>query len=166
MPGARGRPPRPIAQVKLQGDYRPYRHDKRAIEPTAPGELKDCQPPQWMSESQRALWHDILERAPLGLLAAIDLELFAAYVEVVDCYNAAVKTQNELRLFDAQCAVSPYRKVIKDCLLLMVRLQSEMGFTPAARARLGQPAEPPPLGKEADPWALLRHLPVNNGKAA
>ena len=164
MPG--GRPPRPIALHNLAATYRPENHDKRAIEPVAPGELKDCQPPQWMTESQRALWDDMLQRAPLGVLHTIDLELFAAYVEVVDCYIGAVRTQNELRLFDAQCAVSPYRKVIKDCLLLMVRLQSEMGFTPAARARLGQPAELPASGKEADPWALLRHVPVSNSQAA
>jgi P27 family predicted phage terminase small subunit len=145
---------------QLQASYQPYRHDKRAIEPVAPGDLAQCQPPDWMNDQQRAIWRDLLARAPIGILHAIDLELFAAYVELVDCYQMAVRTQNELRILDAQGALSPYRRVIKDCFSQMVRLQSEMGFTPAARTRLGQPAEPPSQQPAAeDPWSQLRRVP-------
>lgn len=163
----KGRPPQPIALHKLAGTYRPEKHDKRAIEPVAPGDLAQCEPPQWMNAQQRRIWHDILARAPLGVLRAIDLELFAAYVELVDCYTIAVKTQNELKVLDAQGALSPYRKVIKDCVLQMVRLQAEMGFTPAARARLGAPEGPKQPARD-DPWSALRRVPISdgNGKAA
>jgi P27 family predicted phage terminase small subunit len=167
----RGPKPKPVDLHRLEGTYQRVRHDKRAVEPAAPGDLAEIQPPAWLTERQREIWGDVVKRAPKGILKAIDRELVAAYVELVDRHQRAAEGQARIDSGEglpllvrgtSGLAPSPYLRIMDQATLLMVRLSSEFGFSPAARAGLGQPegASPP----DADgTWSVLRRFPVIDG---
>jgi P27 family predicted phage terminase small subunit len=147
-----GRPPKPIQLHRIEGTFRPDRHDSR-VEPEAPGSLNGVRPPSWMSRRHRQLWREILADAPHALLRRIDRQLLVNYVELVERHERAAKAQSKI---DATATtpllsrnggvvtVSPYVRIMNHCVLLMTKLQSEMGFTPSARASLGVPMLPTP----------------------
>lgn len=49
----------------------------------------------------------------------------------------------ELRRLSRSGGILPYLKIMNHCVMLMAKLQSELGFTPSARAALGVSAVPP-----------------------
>jgi P27 family predicted phage terminase small subunit len=170
--GKRGPPPQPVALAKLKGTYQPVRHAKRTVEPEAPGDLAQCKPPRWLTRRQRAIWTDLMKRAPRGILRAIDRELVAVYCELVDRHQRAAAAQAKLDAGEglplvvrgaAGLAPSPYLRIMNQAALLMVRMQSEMGFSPAGRAILGQPEPPRAPAAGEDTWATLRRFPVIDG---
>ena len=65
-------------------------------------------------------------------------------------------------------AISPYLRMINHCVLLMRALQTDLGFTPSARARFHTPDDK--QDEEADPgvlaWELLKSLRVIPGGKA
>jgi phage terminase small subunit len=135
----RGEKPKPISIHRLEGTYRPARHTPRR-EPKAPGDLTKRAPPAWMTKAQKARWVDILSRAPQGVLADIDEEQFAAYVVHVDVFVEAAKKQAGQPLIDDKGFVAPLLRLMRQTIEVMVRIQSEFGFTPVGRTRLGMPA--------------------------
>jgi P27 family predicted phage terminase small subunit len=173
--GKRGPPPRPVALHRLAGTYNVTRHGPRATEPQAPGDLRDEKPPRWLSARQRAIWRDIVKRAP-PVLRPIDRELLAQYVELVDRHQRAAAQQAKLDAGEglpllirgaAGLLPSPYLGIMTRASLVMVRLAAEMGFTPSGRARLGQPEAPRPPADDNGAWSQLRRFPViAGGKAA
>jgi P27 family predicted phage terminase small subunit len=153
----RGRPPKPVTIHRLQGTYQRVRHDKRAHEPHAEGELAESEPPEWMTADQQRIWRKVAAEAPKGILRQADRLLFQNYVLLADRLETAAKTQIAL---DAKAAtapllakgavsaiISPYIRIMNACTVLMTQLQGEMGFTPSSRARMGQPHPP---AEEAD----------------
>jgi len=158
---------------RLRGTYQPVRHDKRAVEPVTTGELGEVGPPEWMTESQRAIWQDILKRVPKGILRAIDAELFAAYCELVDCHQQVVQAQAAMNAKSeapflirsaSGVVLSPYVRIRNQTVLLMARLASEMGFSPTSRAALGTPREPNAPSDGDGTWGELKRFPVVTGK--
>lgn len=171
MPG--GRPPKSTALHRLEGTFRPARHDRRRAEPVAPGALAELPPPAWLTEAQATLWRDIIARAPAGVLRAADAELFCAYVELADRHRRAVEVQNQLDAGrvtplltragpGSTVAESPYLRIADRCVMLMARLAAELGLSPLARVRLGA-ADGPLLGGEdadGDGWGSLGTWPT------
>lgn len=144
----RGRPPKPVQIHRLEGTYRPDRHSERA-EPVAAGLLAQMQPPAWMTERQREIWGEIIADAPYGILRRIDRQLLVNYVELVARHERAVIAQRQVddaaetaALLSRNGGISPYLKIINHCVMLMAKLQTEMGFTPTARASLGMASLP------------------------
>jgi P27 family predicted phage terminase small subunit len=146
------------------------RHKRRAQEPIAEGELAAVAPPAWLSDNQRRLWGELLADAPKGLLRRADQRLFSEYVVLVDYFERAAQAQNELDagssaplLMRGQTAsISAYIRVVTRLVPLLNQLQSELGYSPTARARLGVPASPlqPVEAPKDDAWASLRRFPV------
>jgi P27 family predicted phage terminase small subunit len=169
----RGPKPKPVSVHKLQGTFQPVRHAKRAIEPEAQGELAELAPPAWLTKRQSEIWRSVLSRAPKGILRAIDAELVAAYCELADRQQRAAEAQAKLDAGESLPLVvrggaglvpSPYLRIMNQATLLMVRLQSEFGFTPVGRARLGQPDDPRSgEGEDGGAWSVLRRFPVIAG---
>ncbi len=142
-----GPKPRPSAVLRLQGTYRPHR---RHGEPEAPGDLAALGPPDWLTPDQQNVWRSVLARAPRSVLRTIDAELLAAYCEVVDRHHRAIEAQRALDrgatmpfLVKGRDGpqISPLLRIINRSLDQMLRLSSELGFSPASRAGLGEPPD-------------------------
>ena len=174
--GGAGRPPKPIALHKLEGTYQPSRHKGRAgREPVADGDLDQKPAPSWLTPSQRELWTEVLLDAPRALLRRIDWAVFANYIEVLDRHAQLIQAQQQLNRGQAMpylvkgpngfAVLSPYLRAINHCVLLMARLQSEMGFTPAARARFAviNAGEDDPGEESGTGWDSLRKLRIIDG---
>jgi P27 family predicted phage terminase small subunit len=175
MAAAMPRRPKPVDLHRLEGTYQSVRHARRAIEPAAEGDLGEIMPPKWLTERQRAIWRDVVKRAPRGILRAIDAELVGAYCELVDRHQRAAEAQARLDAGEGLPLVvrgasglvpSPYLRIMNQATLLMVRLSSEFGFSPAGRAGLGRPERPPPPGEDGGTWSVLRRFPVIDGGKA
>jgi P27 family predicted phage terminase small subunit len=163
--------PKPVDLHRLEGTFQPVRHAKRAVEPAAEGDLGEINPPKGLTQRQRAIWRDVVKRAPRGILKAIDRELVAAYCELVDRHQRAAEAQARLDAGEGLPLVvrgpsglvpSPYLRIMNQAVLLMVRLSSEFGFSPAGRAGLGRPEGAGPSGDDST-WSVLRRFPVIDG---
>jgi hypothetical protein len=141
---SRGRPPKPTALLKLQGTFRKHRHANRKDDIVALPELRGLPPPIDMPPAQAEIWTDILSRTPPGMAARLDYELFRRYVELLDRYHRARDAQAELDrnnklplLIETPqgLQISPYVREMDKLVLLLTRLQHELGYTPAGRAR-------------------------------
>jgi P27 family predicted phage terminase small subunit len=134
-----GPPPIPTALKLLHGN--PGRHKLNKHEPVPAGKLADDDPPDWFSTEQTTAWHFALDNAPPALLRRIDRATLVAWVTVEDLHRRAAMALNEsglmARIGDVTLAVpSPHVAMMLKATAVMVRLANEMGFTPAARARI------------------------------
>lgn len=167
----RGRKPVPTELHKLRGTFNATRHRaRRAGEPTAAGSLS-AEAPEWMSPGQKAAWRYALERAPAGILRAIDYGVFAVWVVAEDEFRAATVAQAQLdadkemplivKDKNGEPIASPYLGIRHRAALRMCKAASELGFSPAARPRL---RIAPDAGDAGDsPWA--KFAVVDGGKA-
>ena len=171
--GRGGRPPKPLALHRIEGTFRPERHNARAeAEPHAPGNLKDKPPPEWMTPAQRELWTEALLDAPLGVLRRIDWAVFANYIEVVDRHAQCIRAQQTLDRgkpvpFLLKGAggytLSPYFRAVNSLSLIMLKLQTELGFTPLSRARFQQREPDTVAPPDASGWDNFTRLRVVQG---
>ena len=167
MPGRR---PKPTHLHRLQGTLNPTRHRNRQFEPLAEGDLGAA--PAGLTPSQQAVWRYAIRHAPRELLKKIDRDILLIWVEARDRWNTAREMQakldasNELKLLikgPLGLEASPYNRILETTAKTMLRCASELGFSPAARPRLGvAPAASEP-GAD-DPWSGLLRL-VPGGKA-
>lgn len=169
----RGRPPKPTQILKQQGTFEPGRHAGRALrEPEAEGNLDFKPPPEWLTPAQRDFWCETLLDAPRDLLKRIDWAMFTEYVQTWDRYVTAVLAQRKL---DADAPLpflvkgsngpvtSPYLRQMNHCIVLLTRLQVEMGFTPVARTRIGAIERDQGDEDAGTGWDTLRKLRVIDG---
>jgi P27 family predicted phage terminase small subunit len=171
----RGRKPKPVAVLQLEGAYRTSRHARRRAEPEGGGELADVRPPEWMTASQKRVWRQILKDAPKGILRKADRTTFRNYVIAAERFETAARMQNQLDETattplllkgSAGLMISPYIRVMDRTTIIMTQLGAELGFTPTARARLGQP-QPREPSEDNAAWAELGRFPrLVGGKIA
>jgi P27 family predicted phage terminase small subunit len=164
----RGRKPKPIAVHRLEGTLVTTRHRQRQFEPKAAGELADVRPPAWMTASQKRVWRQILKDAPKGVLRKADRQMFRNYVIAAERFERAARMQNTLDATSAAplltrgsagvVMISPYIKIMNRETLIMTQLGAELGFSPTARARLGQP-QPHEPSEDNAAWAQLGRFP-------
>jgi P27 family predicted phage terminase small subunit len=167
----RGRKPKPIAVHRLQGTLSTTRHRHRQAEPKAEGELADVRPPEWMTPGQKRVWRQILKDAPKGVLRKADRQMFRNYVIAAERFEVAARMQNKLDATapaplltkgSAGVMISPYIKIMNRETIIMTQLGAELGLSPTARARLGQPQSHEPREHDAN-WSALRRFPVIAG---
>lgn len=115
-------------------------------EAQAPGLLSETRLPAWMDKCRRQIWREVLADAPFGLLRRIDRQLLVNYVELVARHETAAMAQRKLNKVatpplltegSEHAVISPYVRIMNHCVMLMTRLQNEMGFTPTSRVSLG-----------------------------
>lgn len=134
MPGGRKRVPTAIAKLHGRPGKRPLVKD----EPIPPGQLID--PPSWLSEDQQEDWLFATKNAPPGVLANIDEHTLAAWCVAVDFIRQAAQTiDGKLmqRIRGGGKRVHPLLGPMQKQMLVMIRLSTEMGFTPASRPKFG-----------------------------
>jgi P27 family predicted phage terminase small subunit len=149
----RGR--KPIAtQLKiLRGN--PGKRPLNENEPRPTGNLLD--PPEWMSEDQKAGWTYAVENAPLGLLKKLDRSVLVTWVIAEDLHRQAAGMVEKYGLLTKTPGTgapmqSPYLPVVNKQAQIMLRA-AEQGFSPVSRSRVQLVEE---LGLSADdPWARL-----------
>ncbi|MGD9879013.1 MAG: phage terminase small subunit P27 family [Hyphomicrobiaceae bacterium] len=132
----RGRKPVPTALKVLRGN--PGRRPIKANEPRPKGSAGD--PPDWMTESQRAVWRATIAAAPPRMLTALDRGLLTIWVVACDEHRRAAIKVAELgplaRKGDGAPTQSPFLRIMNQQAGVMIKAASELGFSPAARVRL------------------------------
>lgn len=166
-----GRPPKPTALHKLHGTARKSRMRERAAEPIPVGDLTEA--PEWLTPSQREGWDYAIAHSPKGILKLIDRSALVLWVEAEDRHRGAIIAQATLNRRAPEAPwlvkgpdgliVSPYVEIIDRAAKVMVRMMTELGFSPVARPRIRIVQEaaasgaPPDL--RVDPWSALKVIP-------
>ena len=119
-----------------------------------------------MSEEQRTAWDYAVRHAPAGVLHAIDAGVLAVWVEAECRHRAATIAQARLdqgsalplltRTKDGTPVQSPYLGIINRAALVMLKAASELGFSPAARPRLGGAGAREDAAESDTPWTRLK----------
>jgi len=175
MAQKRGVKPKPTALLKLQGTYQKSRHDRP--EPKPEGELKQRPPPDDLTPAQQAIWTSRLAWAPPGMLADLDYDAFASYVQLIDARDRIVTAQRKLdegktipfmvRGKGGHPIVSPLFRELQRTIASMTRLAAELGFTPSARTRISVDTTVPAASNPDDGgWGMLKTFPVIKGGKA
>jgi P27 family predicted phage terminase small subunit len=132
---------------------------KRAInknEPLPVGDLVD--PPEWLTESQKAGWNYAIENAPRGLLKKLDRSILVAWVVAEDIHRKAAAKVEQYGLIAKAPQTgtpiqSPWLPVLNKQAQILLRAAEQLGFTPSARSRV-QVA--PDSGRDSfDAWDAL-----------
>jgi len=152
-----GRKNKPTILRVIEGNrrHRPINKD----EPVS--EWLSNKPPACLTRSQRVLWRRALRSAPPGLLGEDDKTLLMIWCVTQDHYSTAVAMQTKLDLSaempllvlskSGDSTESPYLRLMHKHAGTLVRVASELGFSPSTRARM----QAPRVRKEADPATKL-----------
>src|SRR5690606_11687288 len=133
----KGRKPKPTHLRVVEGN--PGRRPLNRKEPVPRGDLSD--PPEWMSDSQRAGWNYAIEHAPKGLLKKHDASVLTVWVVAEDLHRQATRALAKCRLSTKQPRAGepmqrPYRPIINRRAQMMMKAAAELGFTPSSRSRV------------------------------
>lgn len=142
---------------------------KRRIADEEPEGVGDVwAPPGWFDDQQRAQWDYAVEHAPPGLLTGTDREVLVIWVVASIEHARACEKLRELgqivQTKDGNAIQNPYMAIVNKQAFLMLRAGAEMGFSPAARATLGQRGmesqhgSPSALGQPRNNSRLARYL--------
>lgn len=136
----RGRKPKPTHLHLVEGTTHVTRHRSRADEAKPVGNLSD--PPDWMTPGQVVVWGYAITHAPKGLLKKIDLSTFSKWVVACEAFQrtAVIIGHMPAEDFVVQGArgetISASLRALQVTSTLMLRAATELGFTPASRARV------------------------------
>jgi P27 family predicted phage terminase small subunit len=133
-----GRPPKSKALHLLHGNPSHKRLDD-IEEPLPRSPLGP--PPEFLSEEAREVWAHLQNVMPLGLIASCDLPIMSAYCNAVALHRHAVIQMREtggavIRNHDGDLVKNSWLFVQDRQALLTLRLASELGLTPTARASM------------------------------
>ena len=138
-----GRKPKPTHLHVIEGTFDVSRHRKRLKrEPKPVGNLTE--PPAWFNDGQREVWAYGLQHAPDGLLKAIDLGTYVAWVVACDIHRLVAEHLAKLGLeglTSSGCSglnviQNPLVSIMNRQAMIMLKHASELGFTPVGRARV------------------------------
>ena len=135
-----GRKQTPTLLKSLHGN--PGKRRMPKAEPLGRGQL--WSPPSWFDKDQRKQWRYAVEHAPPGLLTATDREVLVVWVVAcVEHAKAVVQVRalgQVVKTADGNAIQNPFLPIVNKQAMLMMKAGSEMGFSPAARASLGNAA--------------------------
>lgn len=148
---ATGRPRKPTALKVVQGTARKDRINQK--EPVVKKDLRE--PPDWLNARQLESWNYHMDNVPPGMLKTLDLNTLANFVVAEDCWRHAVEgIQREGMMMTSPNGLmmpSPYSTELKKYSMLMLRLASELGFTPSSRSKVSIADDV----EIDDPWGKL-----------
>jgi phage terminase small subunit len=160
--GRRGPIPKSAEGHRLQGSFQPVRHADREQRLEAPGDLSKINLPKHLSQRERSVWRQTLDRAPW--LRPCDADVFAAYCRTV----AELEQLSAARLGHETMGrpVPPeLEKSLRAATRQLAMLATALSLTPGTRQRLFMSstlAEPAEGGR--DVWSELRHFPGARSK--
>jgi P27 family predicted phage terminase small subunit len=136
----RGPKVKPLVLREIHGhpSHRPIPVD----EPEGVGDVWD--PPAYMDTEQRAHWAYVVDHAPPGLLTGTDRDVLATFVNACVEYRRAVLEVRAIgqvvKTKEGNAIQNPFMGIMNRQAVLIHRIGSELGFSPAARASLGAAA--------------------------
>jgi P27 family predicted phage terminase small subunit len=147
--GKRGPKPKPTALRVLEGN--PGRLPINTEEPRPMGE-PEC--PAHLSADGRAMWRQILDSLPPGLITAADAPLLACYCESWATHKAATEAMHRDRDLLGNNLIrndrpSPYLRIATEAARTMASLSTRLGLSPADRTGIKTP-NPQASGKWRD----------------
>jgi P27 family predicted phage terminase small subunit len=136
--GLSGRKRKPISLLKLSGGYRADRHggsevDLPAVVPEPPEFLKDIALDEWKKITSQLLKMKVVTQLDAAALAAYCIEhkkYFEANKKLDETKTMLVKSSKNT------VTISPLVRISDRALANMLRICSEFGLTPAARASM------------------------------
>jgi len=133
----RGRKPHPTALTLIAGN--PSRKKLPVAEPKPDGDL--YAPPAWLTPDQQDIWRAAISNAPRGLLRQLDESLLTIWVVAADMHKQATLQVARFGMIvksptQGYPVQSPYLAVINRQAEIMLRVASELGFTPTSRSRI------------------------------
>lgn len=133
----RGRKPTPTALKVITGN--PGKRPLNRFEPKPEGDL--AEPPDWMTDNQKAIWRKLMDEAPPGLLKKIDESIVTVWVTACDTFRQActklARTGILTKVPNSPIPIqSPYLPIMTKQGQIMMKAASEMGFTPTTRSRI------------------------------
>lgn len=152
---ATGRKPKPTHLHLIEGTFRKERHNVRANEPKPASNLDT--PPGWFSPEELATWDYGLRHAPTGLLKGIDASVYTVWVVATVTHRHAAEAlarggaksllsrtgskpgtdkDGKPILVGGTVVQSPLVGIMNRAALILIRAAAELGFSPAARARV------------------------------
>lgn len=111
--------------------------------------------PVWMSDQQRAIWDYAVAEAPAGVLTSMDWSVFTVYVVAASAHQDAslmcAERGTVLTTAQGNEIQAPWVGMLNRQALILIRVCSELGFTPASRSKVSVMDDGD--GEEQDPAA-------------
>ncbi|SFJ31745.1 phage terminase, small subunit, putative, P27 family [Phyllobacterium sp. CL33Tsu] len=134
--GRSGRPPKPLAVLKAEGNRGHRAKLDQMAEPQSKGQ--PVMPPT-LTKPQEALWYEVLRTVPADVLNRCDVALLEILVtswqRLRQC-NAAIETTGLIVKSSQGAVVNPLIKIAHASAAIVQRACAELGMSPVSRARL------------------------------
>ena len=143
----KGRKKLPTKIKKMQGTLDVSRATNNEMQVDVCQELPAA--PQWLSEIGKEEWYKVTNQLfNLQMLHQIDLQLIAAYCNEMSLYietEIMLREKGRIQIFKnsdgtlKHAQAVPYQKIAKDALDKAMKLATQFGLTPVARASISAP---------------------------
>lgn len=133
----RGAKPKPTHLKLIAGN--PGKRSLNRNEPKPQGDLHD--PPDWLTDEQKAGWAYAIANAPVGLMKRLDRSALTAFVVAEDLHRQATQAVAKFGLITkspikGEPMQNPYLPIINRQAQIMLKAAAELGFTPSSRSRI------------------------------
>tara|TARA_R100001244_G_scaffold42281_1_gene38195 strand:+ start:4326 stop:4799 length:474 start_codon:yes stop_codon:yes gene_type:complete len=144
---ARGRKRIPTKIKELRGTVQPCRAVENEMQVSVVATLPE--PPHWLSEIGKEEWIKVTsELFNKNMLHQIDLRLLEAYCNAISLHietEIMLREKGRIQVFKNEdgtikhAQAVPYQKIANDALDKALKIATQFGFTPSARATISQP---------------------------
>ena len=131
------RPRKPTAVKRLQGTLQPCRTPKN--EPIPQHDLRGAPAPEYLTDTAKEFWTFSLAQVPEGLLSTVDYSVFVQWVVLFDQFielSKEIKREGTIVQTEEGPEVSRVLGHLTKTAAALKSLETELGFTPAARSRV------------------------------
>lgn len=153
-----GKTPKKIAELRGNPGKRPLNHDEPVGKIGVPG------PPDWLSDSAKAAYREVVDAAMPGLIQATDVHLLIAYADSVAVYVEACKQlAKEGWTEDTRggSKKNAWVTIRREALLDMKGLATQFGFSPSSRTAIQVEKG---KGEDVESAAFLRLVDGTNSR--
>ena len=145
----KGRKKLPSKVKEMQGTSVPCRTLENEMQVDLVSSIPEA--PEWLSEIGKQEWKKVSEQLfNIGMLHKVDLQLIAAYCNEMSLYietETMLRNKGRIQAFRnadgtlKHTQAVPYQKIAKDALATALKLATQFGLTPVARASISAPTK-------------------------